>query len=200
MTIPVIGVIGGIGSGKSTVAAEFASHGGVLISGDRLGHEALEQPALKAAIVARWGDGVLNADGQIDRPKLGGLIFADAAEQKALEAITHPYIKQRMREEIKKAREEAKARLIVLDAAVMLEAGWHDVCNSLVFIDSPRETRLQRLHQGRGWSARDVELREAAQMPLEEKRRRADSVVDNSTGPEAIAPKVRFLLERWGLL
>src|SRR5207237_2027324 len=104
------------------------------------------------------------------------------------------------REEIAKARERPEVRFIVLDAAVMLEAGWHDVCDHLVFIDSPREVRLQRLRDGRGWSAQEVQDRENAQMALAEKRRFADAVVDNSAGPGEIGPQVERLLAGWGLL
>jgi dephospho-CoA kinase len=116
----------------------------------------------------------------------------------ALESITHPYIGQRIREEIDRANCRPEVRLIVLDAALLLEAGWHDVCTHTVFVDAPREVRLQRLEQRRGWKAREMDEREKVQMPTSEKRRRADAVVDNSGAPEQIAVQVRELLARWG--
>src|SRR5262245_2345367 len=87
MPIPVIGLIGGIGSGKSRVAAEFACRGGRVISGDELGHEALRQPGIKEQVVRRWGPEVLNEKDDVDRRKLGAIVFADAAQRKALEAL-----------------------------------------------------------------------------------------------------------------
>jgi len=195
---PVVGIIGGIGSGKSLVAEAFVAHGGHVIAADRLGHEALRQPDIQAQIVARWGKQVLDAGGAIDRRRLAAIVFADTAERHALEAMTHPYIGRRLREEIAKARARPEVRLIVLDAAVMLEAGWQDVCAHRVFVDTPREVRAQRLQQ-RGWSAQELENREKAQLPVDEKRRYADAVVDNSGTPDSVAAQVGALVAGWRL-
>jgi dephospho-CoA kinase len=197
---PVIGIVGGIGSGKSLVATEFVRHGGVLVAGDQLGHAALREPEVKSQIVARWGEQVLDANGEVDRRRLGAIVFGDSAERQALEAITHPIIGQRIREAIAEATRRPQTPLIVLDAAVMLEAGWHDICDYLLFIDSPRDVRLQRLQERRGWSAHEVEERERAQMPLQEKRQYADAVVENAASPEQVADQVHALLDRWKLL
>jgi dephospho-CoA kinase len=199
MAAPVVGIVGGIGSGKSTVAAEFAAHGGHLIAADRLGHEALREPGIKQEIVACWGDRVLDDAQQIDRKRLAAIVFADPNERRALEAMTHPYIKQRICEEIARARQQAEVRLIVLDAAVMLEAGWHDVCDHLVFVDAPHLVRLQRVKE-RGWSTVEVADRENAQMSLPEKRGHADAIVDNSGMPEGAAAQVREILAGWGVV
>ncbi len=200
MIPPVVGIVGGVGSGKSLVAQELVAHGGCLIAGDQLGHEALRQPDIQAQIIARWGQDVLDPTGQMDRKRLAAIVFADPAERRALEAMTHPYIERRIGEEIAKARARPEVRLIVLDAAIMLETGWHAVCGRLVFVDSPYELRLQRLQRQRGWNARELETRENAQMPLSEKRRRADAVVENAAGPEQVAAQVRRLLHDWRVL
>jgi dephospho-CoA kinase len=199
MVPPVIGVIGGIGSGKSLVAAELARDGGVLIAGDVLGHEALRQPDIQAALVARWGERVLDAHGAVDRKRVAAIVFADTAELRALETLTHPYIEHRIREEIAKARARPEVRRIVLDAAILLEAGWHAVCDRLLFIDAPRALRMERLAVKRGWSKQELQDRENAQMPLAEKRRRADAVIENAADPEQVASHVRALRERWNL-
>lgn len=197
---PILGLIGGMGSGKSFVAQEFARHGGRIISGDQAGHEALRQPEIKAKLVARWGPGVLDGQGEIDRRTVAGLVFQDATERRALEAVVFPFIEQCFREESAKARLDASVRFVVLDAAIMLEAGWNNVCDRLVYVDSPRAARLERLARQRGWTEKEVEAREQAQMPLDEKRRRADAVIDNSGSPEALARQVERLLRQWQLI
>jgi dephospho-CoA kinase len=190
---PVLGLIGGIGSGKSTVAAEFAKCGAAVIAGDQLGHEALREPSIKEKVLARWGKGI-ETDGEIDRRKLGRIVFADPAERRELEALVHPEIKRRIEEEIQKAQANPRVTVIVLDAAIMLEAGWTGPCDALVFVDAPREIRLARLAQ-RGLSAKDLEAREQAQMPLEEKKRRADYVIENVGSVGEVALQVQKLLE-----
>jgi dephospho-CoA kinase len=199
MSPPVVGIIGGIGSGKSLVAAEFAAHGGHLIAADQLGHEALRQPDIKARVVARWGETLLDATGQIDRKRLAAIVFADANERQALEAMTHPYIGRRIGEEIAKARSRSDVRLIVLDAAVLVEASWQGVCDHVVFVDAPREARLRRLTEKRGWSVQELEKRQRAQMSTDEKRRHADAIVENSGTPEHVAAQVQSLVVQWGL-
>ena len=199
MSPPVVGIVGGIGSGKSLVAAQFAAQGGHLIAADQLGHEALRQPDVKAQVVARWGAAMLDSDGQIDRKRLAAIVFADASERQALEVMTHPIIGQRIREEIAKACARPDVRLVVLDAAVMLEAGWHGVCDHVVFVDAPWETRLTRLMEKRGWNADELQKREQAQMPVDDKRRHADAIVENNGAPDQVASKVKELLTQWGL-
>jgi dephospho-CoA kinase len=197
---PIVGLIGGMGSGKSFVAAELARHGGRVISGDQAGHEALRQPDIKASLAARWGSEVLDAGGEIDRRAVARRVFHDNGERKALEALVFPFIEQRFREESAKARRDPAVRFVVLDAAIMLEAGWNNVCDRLVYVDSPRALRLHRLAEQRGWTEKEVEAREQAQMPLEEKRRRADAVIDNSGTPDDAARQVEALLRRWQLI
>src|SRR3954470_996810 len=141
---PVIGLIGGIGSGKSRVAAEFVRHGARVVSGDQAGHEALRQPELRSRVLERWGPEVLDEKGEINRRRLGAMVFADPAELRALEALVFPWIERRLRAEIDAAAHEG-VPLVVLDAAVMLEAGWDKVCDRIVYVHTPREQRLQRL-------------------------------------------------------
>lgn len=195
---PVIGLLGGIGSGKSAVAADLVKHGGWLINADQFGHEALRQADLKKQITARFGLDILDGN-EIDRKRLGAKVFADASELRALEAIVFPFIGDRIRQEIEQAGKRREVRFIVLDAAVMLEAGWNGACDRLIFVDAPFEVRRARVQQQRGWSEADLRTREKLQWPLEEKKRRADAVIDNSTSPEALAEQVARVLRGWGL-
>jgi dephospho-CoA kinase len=196
---PVIGLIGGIGAGKSRVSELLARRGARVLSGDQAGHEALRQPNVKAQVVQRWGPGVLDDQGDIDRRRLAARVFADPAERKALEALTWPWIGRRLREQVEAARADPAVKLVLLDAAVLLEAGWDGVCHRLVYVDAPPDVRLRRLAEQRGWSAEELAAREAAQLPLTEKARRAGDVLDNSGPPEALARQLDELLKKWGV-
>ena len=196
---PVIGIVGGIGSGKTAVAAELVKHGGWLINADHFGHEALRQSDIKQQVIAHFGRDILDAGGEIDRRRLGAKVFADVNELRALEAIVFPFIGQRIRQEIEQAQRRDDVRFIILDAAVMLEAGWNGVCEKLIFVEAPFEQRLQRVRQQRGWTEVDLHKRENSQIPLDEKRRRADSVIENLTTPQAFADQVSQLLRSWRL-
>jgi dephospho-CoA kinase len=192
----VIGLVGGMGSGKSSVSALLQQRGGYLISADELGHEALRQPEVIERVVGRWGAGVLDEGGNVDRRKLGRIVFSEACELKALEGLVFPYIERRIREEVGKAERLAQARFVVLDAAIMLEAGWADACDSIVFVHVPRSERLRRLGAQRGWTEAELAAREDAQLSVAEKISRADYVLDNSGPPEETAKQIEDLLDQ----
>jgi dephospho-CoA kinase len=189
-----------VGSGKSLAAAEFAKYGGRIVSGDAFGHEALRRLEIKEEVVRRWGHEILNDQGEVDRRKLGAIVFADPKERKTLESLVFPWIEKRIGEEIDGAISDSQVKFVVLDAAIMLEAGWAKRCDKIVFLDTPREERLRRLAQERGWTAQQVEEREKAQWPLNEKQMRASAILDNSGSPEELARQVRKLVAQWGSL
>jgi dephospho-CoA kinase len=195
----VIGLIGGIGSGKSRVAEEFAGRGAKVISGDPLAHEALRQAEIRQQVVNRWGPGVLDGAGEVNRRRLARIVFADAKELKALETLVHPYIGRRLREEVERAKGDPAVPLIVVDAAVLLEAGWNGVCDRLVFVDAPVEVRRRRVAERRNWSAEELAAREAVQLPLTEKAARADHILHNSDSLEPLSRELDVLYRRWGL-
>ena len=197
---PVIGLIGGIGAGKSTAARLFAACGGKVIDADALGHEALRQPAIIERVVRRWGEGVRKPDGSLDRRAIGRIVFANAAERNALEALVFPYIEERSRAEIARGQADPAVRFIVVDAAVLLEAGWNKEADRVVYVDAPREERLARLASRSGWTAEDLAAREAAQWPEEVKKSRTDAVIRNDAGLDRMQRQVEHLLEAWGLL
>jgi dephospho-CoA kinase len=194
---PVIGLVGGIGSGKSAAAAVMARRGGRVVAGDPAGHEALRQPAIRDRIARRWPAAV-GLDGEIDRKTLGRIVFADPSHLRELEGIVFPWIKEQLRVQIDRARNDRSVRFVILDAAVMLEAGWNGVVDRLVFVDAPRDVRAARV-AGRGWTADDLDRRERSQLGLAEKRARADAVLDNSGGPEELQRNVDELLAHLGL-
>lgn len=198
MSKPVIGIIGGIGAGKSRVAEELEKFGGRVIAADPLGHEALLQPAIRDVLVDRWGWEILGPDGQPNRRRVAMIVFSDAEERQALEGLTHPWIGDRIKERIAAAETDPSVRFIVLDAAVMLEANWDKACTKLVFVNVPRDERLRRL-KARGWTDNDFKMREHAQLPVEEKATRADATIDNTGPQERLGPQITALLTHWGI-
>jgi dephospho-CoA kinase len=190
----VIGLIGGMGSGKSQVAAELARRGARVISGDQLGHEALREPEILSQVVKRWGPAVLDQDGRIDRKRLGAVVFADPHQRRALEALVFPWIGARMSEELTAAK--GACGLVVIDAAVMLEAGWDPNCDVIVYVHAPRSVRLKRLAEQRGWSEMEVNRRAQAQLSLTEKASRADFVLENSGDRKQLGTQIDELLRQ----
>lgn len=196
---PVIGLVGAIGAGKSTAAKCFALRGGHVIDADKLGHEALKQPEIVAALVNRWGDRARKPDGGLDRREIGKIVFADSTERNTLEAVVFPYIEKRTREEIDAAQSNPAVAFVVLDAAVLLEAGWGEMVDKLVYLDAPRDVRVARLGARSGWTESELAARESAQWPAEEKKMRADAIVMNNAGPDALQEQVDRLLALWKL-
>jgi dephospho-CoA kinase len=197
---PVLGLVGGIGAGKSTVADALVRHGGRVVAGDPLGHEALEQPDIRARVVEIWGErGILTSAGEVDRKKFGRIVFPSPVERSRLEHLVHPYIEKRIREEIDKASADPAVKFVILDAAIMLEAGWDGTCDKLIYVDAPRPVRLDRVQRQRHWTDHDLANREAVQMPPERKKERADVVVDNGGPVEATVAQVDELVKRWKL-
>ena len=194
---PVLGIVGGIGSGKSLVAERLVALGGHLIVADALGHEGLRRPEIKAAIRARFGEDVFD-NGDVDRRRLAKIVFADENERHALEAIQFPYIGRRVDEEIDKARRDPAIRFVILDAAVLLEAGWRARCDHVLFVDAPRHVRLERV-KSRGWTEADLAAREAHQMPLDEKRALADAILVNDGAIDTVVQRLGEISSKWHL-
>jgi dephospho-CoA kinase len=201
--IPVVGLIGGIGSGKSRVASLLAERGAAVIDADAVGHELLGDPEICAKVVERFGMGVLQepreagtAPPKIDRRALGAIVFADPASRQALEALLHPAMRAQFLATIDRLAQRRESTCIVLDAAILLEAGWDDLCDRIVFVDAPHRQRLRRVAEARGWSEPTLEARERAQWPLDEKRRRADGIISNDSGPDRLEDQVDRLVSR----
>lgn len=196
--LPILGLVGGIGSGKSFVSGLFAELGAKVVEGDQAGHEALKQPEIKRQVIGRWGQGIVNEQGEIERRKLGTQVFADPKQLQELEAIVFPWIKEKLRRDLAEADEDANAKLLILDAAVMMEAGWSGICDAIVFVDAPKEVRQMRV-AGRGWSLEELEKRERSQMPLVEKKARCQAVVENAGDLVRTRQQVRELFDQWSV-
>jgi dephospho-CoA kinase len=202
-SIPVLGLIGGIGGGKTSVARRLAGRGAAVIDADAVGHELLGDPAIRDRVVERFGSGVLEAARpgespapRISRRALGAIVFNEAAALRDLEAILHPAMREHFRRTIGHLVRDGGRPCIVLDAAVLLEAGWDDLCDWIAFVNAPRTDRLRRVKESRGWSEEALAARERSQWPVEEKRRRADWIIANDGGPARLDREVDRLLGR----
>lgn len=193
--VTVIGIVGGIGAGKSEVARAMAAQGAVVIDSDAEARAALERPEVKARLVEWWGPGVLNAEGAVDRAAVAKVVFERPAERERLEGLVHPLVKSRRAELIDRAR-AAGATVAVIDAPLLLEAGVDAECDFLVFVDAPREVRLARVRESRGWSEEELARRERAQWPLERKRAAADEVIVNDGARAALERRVAEVIAR----
>jgi dephospho-CoA kinase len=189
-----LGLVGGIASGKSQVAEYLRDLGAVVLDADRAGHEVLREPDVIAALKSRWGEGILDAAGQVSRRAVAKIVFAagNEAEKRFLEQLTHPRIQMRMQQEILRAQAlSPPPPALVLDAALLFEAGWERLCDKILYVDTPRDLRLERA-VARGWSAEQFAAREAAQLPPEDKRSRADIVIRNVRTLESLREVVRL--------
>ncbi|MET4659026.1 dephospho-CoA kinase [Streptomyces sp. PvP037] len=183
-----VGLTGGIGAGKSEVSRLLVGHGAVLIDADRIAREVVEPgtPGL-AAVVDAFGEEILTADGALDRPKLGSLVFADPEQLAVLNAIVHPLVGARSRE-----LEEAAAvdAVVVHDVPLLTENGLAPLYDLVIVVDASPETQLDRLVDRRGMTAQDARARMAAQATREERRAIADIVIDNDVPLDVLRRRV----------
>ena len=194
-SIPVVGIAGGIGSGKSSVARELASLGALVSDSDAQIREALETHAIRAELRRWWGEGVLDEDGRVDRSAVARIVFNDPGERERLERLLHPYA-LRARERIIERGERDGAPCVVIDAPLLFEAGLDAGCDAVIFVDTPRETRVERLRESRGWDEGELDRREKAQLPLEQKRAKSDYVVVNEGDEADLRAQVQHTLAR----
>jgi dephospho-CoA kinase len=188
----LVGLTGGIATGKSTVSALLRELGAEIIDADVLAREVVEpgEPAL-AEIAAAFGPGVLDAGGRLDRKALGAIVFADPERRRTLEAITHPRIRGRFLECLEGLAARGFRGVVVFDAPVMIESGNYRNMDRLVVVVTDEPTQIARL-MARDGAGRDEALRKIrSQMPLAEKAKLADYVIDNSGDPSATAERVR---------
>ena len=189
----IIGILGGVASGKSLVAEEFRRLGAKVLDADQVGHEVLREPEVIQAALKRWGDAILAENGQINRSNVAKIVFAPPpygpGELAFLEQLTHPRIGHRLQQEIARLRQSRDVEVVILDAPVLLKAGWDKFCDHILFLEAPRDLRLDRARE-RGWSDANFAAREAAQEPLETKRAAASHVIDNSNSVDMTRQQV----------
>jgi dephospho-CoA kinase len=184
---PIIGILGGVGSGKTAIAAEFGKLGCAVIDADEIAHELLDKPSVKKKTTARFGKAILNPRGKISRRKLAGIVFADVRKIAALGRILHPLVLQQVRKRIKRAKGQKLVKAIVLDMPLLMEVGWAKRCDRLIFVECKAKIRAKRARKaGLG----PLKNREKFQISLYKKKSIADNTIDNNSGFSALAGQV----------
>ena len=188
-----MGLTGGIASGKSTVSAILAELGAVIIDADALAREVVERgtPGL-AAVVAEFGDGLLTADGDLNRPAMGNLVFNDPEARKRLEAIVHPLVFERIVDLETHAPEGA---LVVHDIPLLAESGRADTFDAVIVVDAPAEVQVERMLRDRGWTRAEAEARMGAQASREDRNAIATHLVENTGTIEDLRRRVTEVFE-----
>jgi dephospho-CoA kinase len=178
----ILGLVGGIGSGKSTVAEMFCQLGAKRIDADQIGHEVLQRPDVQIAAQNRWGNSIFNSNRELNRKALAQIVFNPSEtgreELRFLNFLVHPLITQKIEDQIRQLSQSG-CYCLILDAPLLLENHWEQKIDYLIFVDVPRLIRLARTQQ-RGWTSAELDVRENSQFDLEKKRRMADWIINNS--------------------
>ncbi len=193
---PIIGIVGGIGSGKTYIAELFGRQGCLVISADRMVHEAYKDWQVREALRKWWGNLVLDSRGEVDRSAVARKIFHSAEERRRLEGLLHPIVNAKRERMMKAAQDDPAVQAFIWDTPLLIEAGLYKDCDVVVFVDSPVEVRQKRLSDHRGWDESELSKRESSQMPVHEKRQFAHYVIENATDEHAAAEQVRDVLKR----
>ncbi len=190
MKKPVIGILGGICSGKSTVAAEFAKLGCKVIDADEIAKKLIEKRNIKKKIAAAFGQKILNKQDKIDRRKLADMVFSDGKKLSLLNSIVHPPVIARIEQLIKRYSGQKRTKAIVLDMPLLAETGWANRCNRLIFVDCKQQLRLKRAKKKGIFSSNQLKKRENFQISLDRKEGISDNTISNNSGFRALARQV----------
>lgn len=189
----VVGLVGGVGGGKSEAAAAFRAMGARTVSADELAHRVLDLPDTRRKLV-RWLGREVVRGGRVDRTAVARKVFADPAARARLERLIHPRVKRELAAEVRRAR--ARGVLLVLEVPLLLETGTDRWCDAVVYVRTPRRVRRARVKASRGWTAAELARRERAQWPERRKRARADYVIDNRGSKAELRKRIREVHRR----
>jgi dephospho-CoA kinase len=193
---PIIGIAGGIGSGKSFVAGLFRELGAMVISSDEQVSAVYQMPAVRQSLRQWWGDEALNPDGSINRSFVAAKVFRSADDRRRLEQLIHPLVHEARQRAMEAAADDAKVVAFVWDTPLLFETGLNDQTDAVVFVDAPLEMRQQRVQKTRNWDAAELARREKSQWPLDKKREIADYVLSNTADAALTRVQVKDVLSR----
>lgn len=192
---PIIGLAGGIGSGKTFVARLFGQQGCLVINSDEMVHHVYRDTQVKHTLKQWWGPMIFDPTGEIDRSAIARKIFNYPAERTRLERLIHPIVNLHREQLMKSAANDPAIKAYVWDTPLLFETGLNKLCDVVVFIDAPREFRLERL-RSRGWDEPELARREKSQMPLDKKAEISDYSIVNSADAESVGGQVREVFSR----
>ena len=200
---PIIGILGGISSGKSTVAAEFAKLGCKVIDADKIAKNLLDKEDIKGKIVDLFGGSVIDPAGKIDSRKLAEVVFADTEKLSLLNEIIHPLVLSRAEQLIEKYNRQNQVKAIVLDMPLLVEVGWDKRCDKLIFVNCERQNRVNRAKKLGVFEENQLKIRENFQISLDKKVAIADNFIDNNSCFSALVKQVTgifsCIMNKWGL-
>jgi dephospho-CoA kinase len=191
---PIIGIAGGIGSGKSFIAQLFANEGCLVLNADDQIRALYADPAIKETLRSWWGAKVFNTQGEVDRRAIAHIIFADPEEKKRLELLLHPKVDQLRMAAMQAAAADSQVVAFVWDIPLLFEVDLHLRCDAIVFVDAPDAQRLERVRKTRGWDENELRRREKLQLPLDNKRRMSNYILQNTADVGFAQSQVRDIL------
>ena len=177
---PIIGIMGGIGSGKSTVAGEFAKLGAKVINADKIAHDLLEENDTRDKIIALFGIEIVDLQGNIERKKIAEIVFNNSELLFKLNSIIHPGVLQKTEELIEQYNQDDQCKAIILDMPLLVEVGWDKRCDKLIFVDCDEKTRNNRV-KGKFSEKNHIKNRENFQISLDKKKNIADNMINNNS-------------------
>jgi dephospho-CoA kinase len=190
---PVIGIIGGMCSGKSTVAAEFAKLGCAVIDADEIAHQFLDDKDVRAKIVRVFGKEVLDDKGAVSRAELANRVFGDPGKLGKLTGILHPLVLARTEQLMGQYNAQPAVKAVVLDIPLLVEVGWEKRCDRIIFVDCKPPVRLKRARKMGFFDARMLKIRENLQISLDKKKCIADNIVDNNSDLSGLSKQIACL-------
>lgn len=192
----VIGLVGGIGCGKTLVAGQLRTLGCFVIDADMLAQQLLDDPPISQMLVDWWGEQVLGTDGQVDRQAVARIVFDDPVQLRRLESLIHPLVHAQRYELQRQAQADSAVAAIVEDCPLLMEKGLDAECDVVIFVCCDRYQQVARVAQKHGWTETDLRRREKNQWPLDIKADQADYVVDNNGAEADTLSHVRRLLSQ----
>jgi dephospho-CoA kinase len=194
---PIIGLVGGIGSGKSFVAQMFEDEGCMVIDSDEAVTQAYQRAEVREKLRQWWGGQVLLPNGQVNRKEIAGRVFNDERERRRLEGLIHPIVAELRDQQMQQSATDASVKAYVWDTPLLLEAGLGGQCDAIVYVDAPEPERIERVRRTRGWDEQELRRREKLQMPLDKKLDMANDIVRNTAGADdEVRNQVRKVLSR----
>jgi dephospho-CoA kinase len=193
---PIIGITGGVGSGKSTVAGMFGELGCMVISSDELVRQAYADPAVVRELRTWWGGKIVDSAGRLIHEKVADIVFNDLGQRQKLESLIHPKVADYRQARMEQGGHNPQVAAFIWDTPLLFETGLYRGCDAIVFVESPVSTRVERVKKNRGWSEEELRRREKSQLPLDKKREISDYIIGNTADAEFVRGQVKEVLFR----